>query len=90
MGNLTSHVRAKLLQFCLTLCDSMGYNLPGSSAHGILQARILVWVAFPSPGDLPDPEAELKSPAVPALQVDSLPLSHWGSPNLTSVRILTL
>ena len=32
---------------------------------------------FPSPGHLPDPEIE---PASPALQVDSLPLSHLGSP----------
>ena len=27
-------------------CDPMDYNLPGSSVHGILQARILVWVAI--------------------------------------------
>ena len=29
-----------------TLCDPLGYNLPGSSVHGILQARILEWVAI--------------------------------------------
>jgi len=40
-------VRAKLLQSCLTLCDPMDYSLPGSSVHGILQARILEWVAMP-------------------------------------------
>ena len=38
---------AKSLQSCLTLCDTMGGSLPGSSAHGILQARILDWVAIP-------------------------------------------
>ena len=32
---------AKLLQSCLTLCDPMDHSLPGSSVHGILQARIL-------------------------------------------------
>ena len=32
---------AKLLQSCLTLCDPRDYSLPGSSVHGILQARIL-------------------------------------------------
>ena len=37
--------------------------------HGILQARILDWVAFPSPGDLPNPGIE---PGSPALQADSL------------------
>ena len=30
-----------------TLCDLMDYSPPGSSVHGILQARILEWVAFP-------------------------------------------
>ena len=34
-------------QLCPTLCDSMDCSLPGSSAHGILQARILEWVAIP-------------------------------------------
>ena len=33
-------------QSCLTLCDPMGYGLPGSSAHGIFQARILDQVAI--------------------------------------------
>ena len=37
---------AKLLQSCLTLCDSMDSSPPGSSVHGILQARILEWVAI--------------------------------------------
>ena len=32
-------------QSCLTLCDPMDCSLPGSSVHGILQARILEWVA---------------------------------------------
>ena len=36
------------------LCDPMGCSLPGSSTHGIFQARILEWVAISSPGDLPD------------------------------------
>ena len=39
--NLTTCMRAKLLQSCPTLCDPMGCSLPGSSVHGILQARIL-------------------------------------------------
>ena len=34
-------------QLCPTLCDPMDYSLPGSSVHGILQARILEWVAIP-------------------------------------------
>ena len=39
---------AKLLQTCLTLCDSMDCSPLGSSVSGILQARILEWVAMPS------------------------------------------
>ena len=39
-------MRAKSLQLCLTLCDPLDWSLPGSSVHGILQARILEWVAM--------------------------------------------
>ena len=38
-------VCAKLLLLCLTLCDPMDCSPPDSSVHGILQARILEWVA---------------------------------------------
>ena len=38
----------KLLQSCLTLCNPMDCSLPGSSVHGISQARILEWVAMSS------------------------------------------
>ena len=62
-----------------TLCEPMDCSPPGSSVHGILQARRLEWVAIPSPGDLPDPGIE---PGFPALQADSLPLSHQGSPRI--------
>ena len=37
---------AKSLQSCPTLCDPMDHSPPGSSIHGILQARILEWVAI--------------------------------------------
>ena len=37
----------KISQLCPTLCDPMVYSLPGSSVHGILQARILEWVTVP-------------------------------------------
>ena len=39
---------AKSLQSCLTLCDPMDCSLPGSSVHGMLQAKTLEWVAMPS------------------------------------------
>ena len=44
------------------------------------------WPCLPS-GDLPDPGIEPASPASPALFVDSLPLSHRGSPNLNIPRV---
>ena len=40
------YTHAKSLKSCLTLCDPMDYSPPGSSVHGILQARILEWVAL--------------------------------------------
>ena len=40
-------VKVLVAQLCLTLCDPMDYSPPGSSVHGILQARILEWVAIP-------------------------------------------
>ena len=46
---------AKLLQWGLTLCNPMDYSLPGSSVQGILQTRMVEWVAMPPLGDLPDP-----------------------------------
>ena len=54
----------KSLQSCPTLCNPMDYT-----AHGILQLRVLEWVAVPSPGNLPNPGIEPRSPA---LQADSL------------------
>ena len=65
-------MKVKVAQPCPTLCDPIDYTV-----HGILQARILEWVAFPSPGVLPDPGIEPRSPA---LQVDSLPSEPTGKP----------
>ena len=61
-------------QPCPTLCDPMNCRLPGSSVHGIFQARI----PFPSPGDLPNPGIEPRSSA---LQMDSLPSEPPGKPS---------
>ena len=41
-------VKVKVAQSCPTLCDPTDCSLPGSSVHGILQARMLEWVAIPS------------------------------------------
>ena len=52
-----------------------GRRLPGSPVNGILQARILEWVAIPFSRDLPNPEIKPRSPV---LQVDSLPSEPPG------------
>ena len=46
-GFIHEKVKVLVSQSCLTLCDPMDYNSPGSSLHGILQTRILKWVAIP-------------------------------------------
>ena len=40
------HVQSKVVQSCMTLWEPMDYRLPGSSVHGIFQARVLEWVAI--------------------------------------------
>ena len=55
----------------------MDYSPPGPAVYGILQARILEWVATPSPRDHSDPGIEPRSPA---LQSDSLPSEPPGKP----------
>ena len=52
------------------LCNLMHYSPPGSSVHGILQARVLEWGAISFSEDLPDPGIEPRSPI---LQADALP-----------------
>ena len=59
------------------LGDPMDGSPPGSSVHGILQARILEWVVIPFSGDLPHPQIEPRSPA---LQADALPSEPPGRP----------
>ena len=71
-------VKVLVIQSCPTLFDPLTiYSPPDSSVHGILQARILEWLPFPSPGDLPNPGIKLR---FPALQADSLLSGSPGKP----------
>ena len=63
----------KVSQSCPTLCEPMDYTV-----HGILQARILEWVTFPSPGDLPNPGIE---PSLLHCRQILYQLSHQGRPH---------
>ena len=65
----------------------MDYSPPGSSVHGILQARILEWVPIPFSGYLPDPGME---PGSPALQADFLPSEPPGKPGLEMLALLLM
>ena len=87
---LCACVCAKSLQLCPTLCDPTDCSPPGSSVHGILQARILEWTGlpYPLPEDLPDPGIKPTSPASPILQANSLPLAPPGKPFLASESLI--
>ena len=72
---------------CPTLRDPMDCSPPGSSVHGILQARRLEWVVVSFTRDLPDPGIEPRSPALAdrfftiwaTWEVLSFVLSHFRS-----------
>ena len=68
-------------QSCLILFDRMDCSPSGSSGHGILQTRILEWIAMPPhpPGDLPNLGIK---PRFPILQVILYCLSHQGNPRI--------
>ena len=61
-------------QLCLTLWDPMDCSIAGSSVNGILQGRILEWVAFPSAEKLHDPGIKHSLLHLKHWQVDYLPL----------------
>ena len=72
----------KVTQSCPTLCDPMDYTV-----HGILQARILDWVALPFSRGSSHPRIKPRSPA---LQVDSLPAEPQGKTKNIGVGSLSL
>ena len=128
-SDLESESESEVAQSCPTLSDPMDCSLPGSSIHGIFQARVQEWVAiafsvskscevaqlcptlcdpwtlahqappsmgfsrqgywsglpFPSPGDLPDPGIEPRSPT---LQADALTSAPPGKPLNTRMQSL--
>ena len=71
---------AKSSQLCPTLCDPMECRPPGSSVHGILQARILEWVAMPSSRGSSNRGIELSLSCLLHWQAGSLPPAPPGKP----------
>ena len=72
-------VCVSVAQACPTLCDPMDCSPPGSSVHGILQARILDWVAISLSRGSSQPR---NHPGSPALQGDALLPELLGKPML--------
>ena len=71
---------AKLLQSCPTLRNPMDHSPPGFSVHGILQAKMLEWVAMPSSRGSSNPGIESMSLMYPDWQAGSLLLVPLGKP----------
>ena len=74
-------VHAKLLQLCRALCNPMDCSPPGSSVHGILQARILGWVAKPSSRGSSHPRDQTQVLCLLHWQAGYLPLTPSGKPH---------
>ena len=77
---VTLCVCAKSLQFCDSLCDPTVCSLPGSSVHGILQARILELAAMPSSRGSSPPRDQTHVLRLLHWQGGSLPLVPPGKP----------
>ena len=84
---VTVYMRVKLLQSCLTHCDSKDRSLSSSSVHGIIQAINWSGLPCPPPGDIPNPGIEPRSPT---LQADSVPSEPTRKPKNTAVGSLSL
>ena len=77
MTSVWMPVKVLVTQLCLILCNPVDCSPPGSSVHGVLQARMLKCVAIPFPGDCANPGFKPKSPA---FQEDSLLSKPPGKP----------
>ena len=85
---ILTHVCAKSLQSCLTLCDPMDCSLPGSSVLGILQIRMLKWFAIPSYRGSSQSRDQTQISCIAGGLL--LPLSHWEVHiHLTSRQLAT-
>ena len=70
---------AKSLQSCLTFWDPVDCSPPGSSVHGILQARTLEWTAMPSSGGFTPPRDQTHLSDI-SWKAGSFPLEPPGKP----------
>ena len=85
--SVSHSVMSDSLQPLATPCNPMDCSPSGSSVHGILQTRILEWVAIPFSGNLPNPG--IKSGLLHCKQI-LYHLSHQGSPQDENCHQLSL
>ena len=81
---------AKSLQSCPTLCDPMDLSPPGSSVHGILQARTLEWVAVPSSRESSPPRDGTHVSYISCIGISLLLLEVISSCNSVDFIVLML
>ena len=80
-------VQAKSFQSCLTLWNPMNCIVPGSFVHGILQARILKWVAIPSSRKSSQPRDQTHISCLLNWQAGSLPLAPSGKMTMVVLKV---
>ena len=81
---IPSESESEVAQSCPTLCDPMYCSLPGFSLHGILQARVLEWVAISFSRGSSQPRYRTQVSRIPGR---CYTLSHQGSPVISSRSI---
>ena len=81
---------SEVAQSCPTLSNPMDCSLPGSSIHGIVQARVLEWgaIAFSNQGGLPEPIAE--TTLLPSLHRPNKSRPIWGQQIILSTQLTSL
>ena len=92
-ASVLCYTDSRKLTYCAVLrwfrlCNPTICSLPGSLSIGLPQQEYWRGLPFPPPGDLPCSGMEPVSPAPPALQADSSPLSHWGGPRQLTWKTL--
>ena len=82
-----SEGEGEVAQSCLTLCDPVDCSPPGSSVHGILQARILEWVTISFSRESSQPRDQT---GFPALEADALTSEPPGKPIKMLIKLIVV
>ena len=84
-------MHAKVLQLCLTLRDPVDCRPPGSSVHGVLQARILEWIAIPFIRGSSQPRERIGLPYISCIGRRVFTTSStWEAPPKSAIQCFSL